>query len=514
MRSWLRVALVVALVVVVVGWVVPLAIRRPLAGYMARYASDSVAGYRVDIGAVDVRPFTVGARLRDVSVQDEERRQPPLLVAPTVEAGLGFHGRHPSLHATVYDARVEIDQARIETAKRHDLAGQLQRSGHEGVQYAWDRFGAVFEEVRLEGAQAAWRSGEQVVALQPLEVRLRNASGKGAGGNDDVFDVRATVGVPEGGKVRVAGRAELFALPRPAMAMRVRAREVALDAFASAARERRLAVRGGRASAAVDLDVSPSRVAVRLADVRLRGADLEYLHPEVRWAAEMDKATAAAAEARALAARYGVEARVDRMVIEDTTVGLRAPGASPPYRVFLTIDRAEAEHVTTAPGGPPGRIALDARPMGRGALDTEAQFRRVARGGADVEMRVAMRDVPLRALNDALQAHGAPPLESGRLDLALDASVRGGRIDGWVEPVIEEVDLGTARDPGLGERIVEGAVDAVTGLLEDDQDRIATRTTLSGTLQDPSVGVWQAIVGVLRNAYVEAVVPRWEQAMR
>jgi hypothetical protein len=49
--------------------------------------------------------------------------------------------------------------------------------------------------------------------------------------------------------------------------------------------------------------------------------------------------------------------------------------------------------------------------------------------------------------------------------------------------------------------------------LENERGDIATRTAPFGTLPNPEVSTWEALIGLLRNAFVEATAPEFERAV-
>lgn len=150
--------------------------------------------------------------------------------------------------------------------------------------------------------------------------------------------------------------------------------------------------------------------------------------------------------------------------------------------------------------------------MGTGRFDVDGQFRTDA-GGPDVDLKLVVRDVALPTLNDALVAHGAVALASGRFSLELETGVRDGRISGHAIPLLEDIEVRETEDAGLARRLAGTTVDVVTDLLENERGDIATRTALSGTLPNPEVSTWEALIGLLRNAFVEAIAPEFERAV-
>jgi hypothetical protein len=95
----------------------------------------------------------------------------------------------------------------------------------------------------------------------------------------------------------------------------------------------------------------------------------------------------------------------------------------------------------------------------------------------------------------------------GTIDLYAQFTARGGRIEGGIKPVLENIKVRPA-EPGIWNRMkawladkgVEFASDRVPG-----RNAIATTVPIEGRLADPDVQLWPAIMGVVRNAFVEGV---------
>ncbi|MFT3916494.1 MAG: DUF748 domain-containing protein [Anaeromyxobacteraceae bacterium] len=96
----------------------------------------------------------------------------------------------------------------------------------------------------------------------------------------------------------------------------------------------------------------------------------------------------------------------------------------------------------------------------------------------------------------------------GTLDVYVRFVAKDGEITGGVRPVAKGMDL-EADEPGLGPRIKEALGDATLKLLSDDvpgREAVATTVPIRGKLSEPDVQAVPAIIGVLRNAFVEGLV--------
>jgi hypothetical protein len=269
-------------------------------------------------------------------------------------------------------------------------------------------------------------------------------------------------------------------------------------------------VKRGVASARGRVQLAGRSLRLELADASLAGAEIDWRHTASTWTAEGKALKAAGDRLRALLQGWDVDVAADRVAIDRSTFGVRDAKADPPYRLFAVVESAALNDVSTASGSGPATLAARGQLMGTGRFDVAGRFRTDA-SGPDVALDLAVRDLALPTLNDALVAHGAVAVASGRFSVVLDANVRNGRISGHVTPVLEEVEVQDEEDPGLLRRLAESTVDVVTELLENERRDIATTTTLSGTLPRPDVGIWEALIGLLRNAFGESIAPEFER---
>jgi hypothetical protein len=54
----------------------------------------------------------------------------------------------------------------------------------------------------------------------------------------------------------------------------------------------------------------------------------------------------------------------------------------------------------------------------------------------------------------------------------------------------------------------------ISWLLENPpRDEIATVTTVSGKLENPQTSTWEAILGLIQNAFFKAILPGFEKAI-
>jgi hypothetical protein len=99
----------------------------------------------------------------------------------------------------------------------------------------------------------------------------------------------------------------------------------------------------------------------------------------------------------------------------------------------------------------------------------------------------------------------------------MQARARHGRVDGYVKPLINDLDVYDRRqDSGqpLFHQVYEAAVGGIGALLENPRDTVATETRVSGATANPNLSAWQMILNLFRNAFIRSILPGFEHAVR
>ena len=61
-------------------------------------------------------------------------------------------------------------------------------------------------------------------------------------------------------------------------------------------------------------------------------------------------------------------------------------------------------------------------------------------------------------------------------------------------------------------KVREGVVAAAAWLLKNPRrDEVAARVTISGRIDSPQFSTWEALFGLLKNAFINAVTPGFEK---
>src|SRR5262245_22991317 len=98
-------------------------------------------------------------------------------------------------------------------------------------------------------------------------------------------------------------------------------------------------------------------------------------------------------------------------------------------------------------------------------------------------------------MNDLLRANGNFDVAGGTFSYYSEMAVRQGRVTGYAKPMFKDVKVYEEtqdRDKPAMQKVYERVVGGVAAVLENRQhDEVATKTDLSGPLENPQTSMWQ-----------------------
>jgi hypothetical protein len=133
------------------------------------------------------------------------------------------------------------------------------------------------------------------------------------------------------------------------------------------------------------------------------------------------------------------------------------------------------------------------------------------------DVNMALTQVNLVELNPLFRWQWDIDLTRGYFAMFMEAAAKDGGFKGYVKPFLHDLRVTGSKkdeDKKLGAKLKEAVVEVVAGLMENDKtENVATRVPFEGKFEDPAVGVWQAVLTVLRNAFVKALSPRLDRSV-
>ncbi len=126
------------------------------------------------------------------------------------------------------------------------------------------------------------------------------------------------------------------------------------------------------------------------------------------------------------------------------------------------------------------------------------------------DMTAELENTNLPELNDFFKAYGKFDVNRGTMGLYTEFAAKDGKFKGYVKPIIKDLDvLGVEdKEDNVLQQVKEGAVGVVGSIFKNpNKKQLATKVPIEGDFGDPSVGTWEAVWEVLKNAFIEALMP-------
>ncbi|WP_421684656.1 DUF748 domain-containing protein [Stutzerimonas urumqiensis] len=212
--------------------------------------------------------------------------------------------------------------------------------------------------------------------------------------------------------------------------------------------------------------------------------------------------------------------RLETVKVINGEVHFRNFTSEPPVDVYATKIDLTAHGLSNAKvneeGKPEGRLNGKAMFLAHAPLDVHAEFDPLV-SMDDFHLKLRITGIELTRLNDFARAYGNFDFKSGTGDLVVELDIVDSQLDGYIKPLLHNAEVFDwqqdveQQDKGFWRNVWEGVVGAAESVLQNQpKDQVATRVELNGSLKDPEVSPFQMFVAILRNAFIEAFQPRFE----
>jgi hypothetical protein len=123
------------------------------------------------------------------------------------------------------------------------------------------------------------------------------------------------------------------------------------------------------------------------------------------------------------------------------------------------------------------------------------------------DVNLNLKNVDLPQVNPWLTKYLKADAEKGEFELYMEIAAADGKFKGYAKPVMRDVNIYSNEEPEKNplKRLWEGIVDVAADVLENrEEDQVAARIPLSGTIEKPNADLFATISSVLHNAFVSA----------
>jgi hypothetical protein len=127
------------------------------------------------------------------------------------------------------------------------------------------------------------------------------------------------------------------------------------------------------------------------------------------------------------------------------------------------------------------------------------------------DLDASISNMRLTLFNEYLQRYTKIKTTRGSFSLYIEASAIKGKINGYAKLFIKDLKISEPieKDKKFIGSLYKSAAKAVASVLKNPQTQaIATQITIKGNIENPATGLFYAISQVLKNAFLEALLPQ------
>lgn len=206
---------------------------------------------------------------------------------------------------------------------------------------------------------------------------------------------------------------------------------------------------------------------------------------------------------------------INRVYVSQGEVHFRNFQSEPPVDLYLADIEGAALNITNdvrLNQSKQAQIHATAITIGDGEVEVDASFN-LLQQPAIGDVKAKVNKLQLTALNDFTRAYANLDIQRGELqiDATIDAEEDAGKtkLNGELKPIVTNLnilrwrtDVEEQHDPGII-LVWEGSLDLITRVLEvGEHDRMETNMPIEGTLDQPELGIWRGILGLIKHAIV------------
>ncbi len=126
------------------------------------------------------------------------------------------------------------------------------------------------------------------------------------------------------------------------------------------------------------------------------------------------------------------------------------------------------------------------------------------------ELKQTIQGVQLVKLTDFFEAYAKFKVKGGVFDMYTEIAAKDGGFLGYVKPFFQNIEVEKHERKGMRWIWAEATAAATWLLTNPQKDQVATKISLKGSFEKTDVGIWKAVTGLLRNAFIRALAPAFD----
>lgn len=478
-----------------------------------------VEGYRFTVGQATISP-ALSIEIRELTMIQTDYPDPPVAEIPSLH--LSIQWRHIFSGVLVSDYVISRPTLHIILPQeKKEVRNEVPRHGHGWRDAVYSFYPFEINEFHIEEADVTYYVDQDPSKpLRFTHVNLLAENVHNIRSPSDVYpsDLKLDGQLFGSGRLRIEGHANFLAEPHASINADLVLQDVPLEPLLPISRRYNIELRGGAVSADGHLEyAADGRTEANLKTLSIENARVDYVHLRESTAQEAQVGKAELKSASNLQDSPETLVRIDHGEINHSEFGFVNEAAKPPYRVFLSNGALRFENISNHLSEGSGSVTLTGKFMGTGDTVISGTFRPETRS-PDFDLNIRIEKTQMNAMNELLKAYGSFDVTAGVFSLYSELRVKNSRVEGYIKPLFKDLkvyDTRQDKEKPLFHKIYEGLVGSVAKLLENQpREEVATKTEVSGALENPQTNTWQTVVNLAKNAFLKTLLPGFEKDLR
>ena len=488
-------------------------IDEPLRAYAERQLNSHIAGYTFHIGSLDFHPIGLSIDLENVTVVRDANPDPPLAHVAEWQASIHWEallsGHLVSDHII---NRPVIHLTRPLTA-REIKDPPTQKESWQAALFAV--YPLQINQLSIKDGDVTYReyATSDPIRVTNIQVRAENIRNVRSKPLQYPSRLQVDAEVAGGGRINVDGHVDFFAEPSMGVDADVTLHEINLANLLPLTAQRHIQLTQGSLTTTGHVEFAPAAQEVRLTSLALHDVKADFVHAARTKQREQQTAQQVTRGAAKAANHPTLLLRIDQGKIERSEFGFVNQATTPSYRMFISGTELELENWSNQLSEGTARVRIAGMLMGSGMTNVTGAFRPEVES-PDFDLSVKILKTPVKTLNQLLRAYGGIDATSGLFSVFSEVNVKNGTVNGYLKPLFKDItvyDPRQDRDKGMLNQIYEKTINALASILKNaPRDEVATKTDLSGTVENPQASTWELVLTLFQNAFFDAVLPGLE----
>jgi hypothetical protein len=290
--------------------------------------------------------------------------------------------------------------------------------------------------------------------------------------------------------------------------------QVPLNAVTPAAMNVNLLIHGGILRSEGLLEYAPKIARVEVDNGYLDDVDIEYVHTPQTDIKERQNVNAAGQGIEKQNNKSDLDILIKEFQIRRSEFAYVDREKNPNFKVFLSDSQITLKNYSNHEEQGPAQVTLRGKFLGTGQAKIDATFL-AEEGGPHLDANLAIENTDMTAMNNLLLAFGRFDVKQGVFTVFSQLNVKNGEVSGYVKPMFSNLKIydwqKDKSKPILHQAYELGLAGASHIFKNGSTQQVATKVDLSGKLKNPNANTWQAIVEIVQNAFIQAILPGFDR---